>query len=281
MSHGDKGIVRAVISDGITSIAGYTFTGMGKLEEVIIPRSITKIGAGAFTFCSSLKDIYIPESVTDIIHNSGVPTFLNCTATIHVKGKSSAPSTWDANWLNGFNGTVEWEPCMYSFKAGNNVTAYVYPINDSRDNEVIFVGSGPMKDDFGLSANGNIPAWGCSASDDRGIVRAVISNGITSVSGWIFFGMSKLEEVIIPNSVTVMGGGLSLDGTERMTGGTFINCISLRDIYIPEQVSKMAGGMFINCTATIHVKGKSSAPSTWATSWLEAFKGTVEWNCPH
>ena len=281
MASNDRGIVRAVISDGITSIAGYTFMGMGKLEDIIIPRSITQIGAGAFCNDSLLKDIYIPESVTNIMSNVSIPTFAGCTATIHVKGKSSAPSTWASNWLGGFNGTVKWEPCTYSFKAGNNVTAYVYPINDSGDNEVIFVGSGPMKDDFGLSANGNIPAWGCMASNDRGIVRVVICNGITSVSGWIFMNLSKLEEVIIPNSVTMLGGGLDISGTERMTGGTFINCTSLKDIYIPEQVSKMAGGMFINCTATIHVKGKSSAPSTWSISWLEGFKGTVEWNCPH
>ncbi len=239
---------------------------------------LLKFGDAAFTACSSLKEIYIYESVSNI----GGACFQGCSSDmiIHVKGKSSAPSSW-GQWLYGFNGTVKWEPCTYSFKAGNDVTAYVYPVNDSGDNEVIFVGSGPMRDDFGLGATGNIPAWGCSHHGDNGIVRAVICNGITSVSGWIFMNLSKLEEVIIPNSVTMLGGGLDISGTERMPGGTFIYCTSLKDIYIPEQVSKMAAGMFINCTATIHVKGKSSAPSTWSTSWLEGFKGTVEWNCPH
>lgn len=31
----------------------------------------------------------------------------------------------------------------------------------------------------------------------------------------------------------------------------------------------------------IHIKGKSSAPTTWNSDWSGTFYGTIEWNCPH
>lgn len=155
----------------------------------------------------------------------------------------------------------------------------MYPINDRGENEILFVGSGSMFNQVsGLSGNlgDGVPNWGCTADNDRGIVRAVISNGITSIADWTFFFMSKLQEVVIPKSVTKLGDG------------SFIFCTELKEIYIPENVSYMGNpygyrgsGVFNKDTCIIHVKGKSSAPSTWDPAWLNGFEGTVEWNCPH
>ena len=164
----------------------------------------------------------------------------------------------------------------YSFKAGDNVTAYVYPINDRGENEILFVGSGSMfKNVSGSSSDlgDGVPNWGCIAgNNDRGIVRAVISNGITSIAGWTFTSMKKLEDVVIPKSITKIGEG------------SFACCTAVKEIYIPENVSYIDGkvaGTFLGDTCVIHVKGKSSAPSTWDPTWLTGFEGTVEWNCPH
>ncbi len=94
----------------------------------------------------------------------------------------------------------------YSFKAGDNVTAYVYPINDSGDNEVLFVGSGAMFEEIsysqGMGVDG-VPTWGCSNTNDvTGIARVIISDGITSISNWTFCGMSKIKDIVMPRSVT-------------------------------------------------------------------------------
>ena len=306
----DRGILRAIISNGITSVGDWLFCGMSKLKTVVLPRSITEIGEVAFGNCVQLGDIYIPDSVVKMNgtnrYHAGAFDGVGDSCTIHVKGKSSEPSTWASNnWLKGFNGTVEWEPYTYSFKAGENVTAYVYPINDKGENELIFVGSGPMYDDWGDFNNGtgdfptwdsNHIQWGCSNHEDRGIVRAVISDGITSISHWTFAGLSVLEDVVLPTSITKIGNGafagcgLLRDITlptnlVEIGSGAFQGCSSLKNIIIPSNVSRVDSCIFGSTSCNVHVKGKSSAPSTWASDWLGnewvQFTGTLEWNCPH
>lgn len=61
-----KLIKRAVISDGITSIAEGAFSGCLRLENVEIPDSVQSIGKSAFYDCITLKAVYIPEGITYI-----------------------------------------------------------------------------------------------------------------------------------------------------------------------------------------------------------------------
>ena len=56
---------KVVISEGITTIAPYTFSWYSNLSEVTIPQGVETIEAGAFVSCG-MKEITIPASVTTI-----------------------------------------------------------------------------------------------------------------------------------------------------------------------------------------------------------------------
>lgn len=54
------------ISEGVTSISGWTFEDCQSLISVTIPEGVTSIGDCAFEDCQSLTSVAIPESVTSI-----------------------------------------------------------------------------------------------------------------------------------------------------------------------------------------------------------------------
>ena len=63
------------ISDSVTSIGGYAFSGCTELTSVSIPDSVTRIGDYAFCGCTGLTSIIFPGSVAEI--NTGA--FENCS----------------------------------------------------------------------------------------------------------------------------------------------------------------------------------------------------------
>lgn len=70
------------ISNSVTTIGDYAFSGCWRLESIDIPNSVTTIGDRAFYACSSLQSIDIPNSVTII----GDGTFWGCSSlkSIHL-----------------------------------------------------------------------------------------------------------------------------------------------------------------------------------------------------
>ena len=59
-------VTNLVVSDGVTSIGNYAFSGCSSLTSITIPDSVTSIGDSAFYVCSGLTSITIPDSVTSI-----------------------------------------------------------------------------------------------------------------------------------------------------------------------------------------------------------------------
>ncbi len=59
-------ILHAVVSDGITTLGDFTFSGCTNLKDVKLGKDLTVIGHAAFENCESLATIDIPESVTEI-----------------------------------------------------------------------------------------------------------------------------------------------------------------------------------------------------------------------
>lgn len=75
--HNDRAkITGLVISNGITGISDYAFSGCKALFNVSIASTVESIGAHAFESCPSLKELTVPASVKEI----GEYAFYNCTA---------------------------------------------------------------------------------------------------------------------------------------------------------------------------------------------------------
>jgi hypothetical protein len=59
-------ILHAVVSDGITTLGDFAFSGCTKLKDVTLGKDLTVIGHAAFEECESLQGIAIPEKVKSI-----------------------------------------------------------------------------------------------------------------------------------------------------------------------------------------------------------------------
>ena len=67
------------VADSVTEIAGYAFSDVNHLEEIVMPESITQIGAYAFTSCDKLAHVTIPQGVTML-----ESVFYHCTGLTSV-----------------------------------------------------------------------------------------------------------------------------------------------------------------------------------------------------
>lgn len=59
-------ILHAVVSDGITTLGDFTFSGCTNLKDVKLSKDLTVIGHGAFENCKALSKVTIPSGVTEI-----------------------------------------------------------------------------------------------------------------------------------------------------------------------------------------------------------------------
>jgi len=92
------------------------------------------------------------------------------------------------------------------------------------------------------------------------IKRVVISDGVTEIGDYAFYGCSSLESITIPSSVTEIGKCAFRDCTSlesitipssvtKIEYGAFCGCSSLESITIPSSVTKIGSWAFDCCTS--------------------------------
>ncbi len=63
---GSKYVKKVVVSEGITGVSQYAFSGFSNLESVEFPSSLKTIGQEAFANCYRLKSVSLPEGIKEI-----------------------------------------------------------------------------------------------------------------------------------------------------------------------------------------------------------------------
>ncbi len=100
------------------------------------------------------------------------------------------------------------------------------------------------------------------------LLNLSIPNSVNNIENSAFEGCYNLTDIIIPNTVT------------RIGYAAFYGCKKLTNITIPNSVVNISARIFAFCDklTIIYIEGKSSAPSSWDSSWYNDCNAVIKWN---
>ena len=219
------------LGNSVTSIGSYAFYGCSGLTSVTIGSSVKSIGSYAFYGCSVLKTVnWRAKNCEDFTEDKYAPFYglTGITAFNFGNNVQKVP----AYLCNGLTG-------LTSVTIPNSVT--------SIEKEAFGGCSGLTKVEIS-----DIAAW-CRISfsnynsnplyyahhlymSGSEIKDLVIPNSVTSIGGGVFRGCSGLKSVTIPSSVKSIGGS------------AFYGCSGLTSVTIPNSVTSIGDNTFCNCS---------------------------------
>lgn len=235
-------VKEVTLSDSITDIGAFAFSGCRALKEIELPDDLINIGecafkscvslekvtfsektesigANAFDSCISLKNVTIPNSVKNI----GSHAFYNCSALSTVRLSNQLTCLKQSV----FNGCSD----LISIEIPNSVTEIENSAFCSCSSlETINLSSN-------LNTLGTGVFWGCSK-----LSKISVPYGIKQINSDTFRNCYSLTSIQIPSSVESIGSGV------------FTNCYSLPSIKIPKGVSNIGETVFYNCLGLKTIK---------------------------
>ena len=159
------------------SIPANAFYGCTSLTEVELPASVSEIGSYAFYGCTGLNEITIPANVT----NLGTYSFYGCTNVENLYFNATAMDNLEnSNYVFGNLGT------------GTDGVTVTVGANATRIPNYLFC---PYVNDSG------------KVSNSPNVTKVVFEEGSVCyrIGSYAFYGCSKLTDIELPDSVTVIG----------------------------------------------------------------------------
>lgn len=185
----------------VTEIYSDAFKDNLLIEKVTVPSKIAIIGGQAFVGCINLQEVIIEEGVSKICGGA----FGNCESLKRVTIPAS---------VNSFNGNSN--PFDGCTSLENIVVSAENEVFDSRENCNALIETAT-----------NILFAGCKST--------IIPQGVTTIKGDSFEGITGLKEVVIPTTMTEIGDL------------AFYNCKGLTSITIPNSVTRIGICAFERC----------------------------------
>lgn len=218
-------IRKAILEDGITNVAPYTFHGCKNLESVSIPNSVTIIDESGFASCKSLKNISIPNNVTYI----GQYAFARCNSLTQIDISDSV-STIDE---------CAFEECqnLRIINIPSSVSNMEYAILHCPKLTKISVD--PQNKAYSTDENGVL--FNKSKTilkvfpSGSGLNVYEIPSSVTLINYSAFYEATSLKTVMIPDSVTTIDSN------------AFSYCRGLESISIPDSVQSIGADSFCEC----------------------------------
>lgn len=218
-------ITKVDIGEGVTSVAARSFVGYDNIEEIVIPSTMKNISG--FALCKSLKSIVLPEGLLTIELQafSGCELLQTVTipSTVTEIGNGAfgyCDNLTDINVVSGNKSFVDVDGVLFT---KDMKTLIQYPIGKAQTS---------------------------------GQTTYVVPSIVETIGESAFREAEKLENIILPDSLTVIGvGALGSTGiksiripesTSIISLSAFNSCKSLESVIIPANVAKIDDMAFRN-----------------------------------
>lgn len=212
------------LSNSITSIGNFVFSGCESLSSIIIPNGVTTIGYSPFQYCYNLENINIPASVID-----GAEEVKSNSGRLNINVDKNNPNYSDIDGVL-FSKDKTQLLCYAKDKAQ---PYYTIP------NNTVSIGVGAF--------------WDCSD-----LAKVKIPNSVTNIGDRAFVGC-KIKNIDIPDSVTNIGESAfwqcyylkKIDlpsGITKISEATFALCYDLKAVGIPKSITTIEPNAFLLLT---------------------------------
>lgn len=262
-----SGITEIVIPDSVTTIGNMAFIDCAALKNAEIPDSVQTIGSGVFTNCTVLTDVILPSGLGTL----GDYTFQNCHSLKSIDLPDNLTYIGEGAFLNsGLTSIILPDSLItISSKAFFNcknlanislsnklqyIGDYAFTFAGLTDidfpNSVIAIGYGAFESCESLESvamptgtNDNLEQIGGERlfgdrvfSGCTDLKQVDLSDTyITAISSDAFSGCISLEEIVIPDTVTII------------CSSAFNNCYSLTEIELPNNLKAIGLCAFYGC----------------------------------
>ncbi len=249
---GCSSLASITLPEGVTSIADRAFEGCSSLASITLPEGLTSIGSYAFLGCSSLENIMLPEGLIQI-DNAG---FKNCTKLTTITIPRNVEYIGDSAFSGCTSLKTVYNYSCLPIKAHTTTYGNVAYYADVVYWEFTDIGSCGENLNYSfdidtkiLKIQGTGPMWnydswdGAPWSHYAGLITTVeFSDSVTSIGEYAFDGCSALTTIELPKELT------------HIWYSAFRDCTGLTSITIPYKVKRISYDAFYGCTnlKTIH-----------------------------
>lgn len=251
--YGCTGLTNINTSTNLKSIGASAFYNCNKLAiDMQIPEGVKEIMATTFYGCSALKSIALPSN----LENIGNTAFYGCTKITSIQLKDKVKKI--ANYaFNGCTSLVDITSSKLEHAGGKAFE------------------NTPWLTAQRTSATGGIVILGKVVVDGKNATGAItIPSGIISISPIAFKNNVNITSVSLPEGLD------TFDSFSEWAGdpdGAFIGCNKITSIVIPSTVTLIGGGTFENCTALTSIQFLGSIPQCDRSSFYRTgITGTMK-----